>query len=152
MNKFLLALALALPMMLSSCSSEIERRADKHMRATIKEAAYYPESVKIGKIEKVWQEKNDSSIILHFEIEARKKNGTMDKSYCEYIYKMGEEGDREALLDLSKKKSVIQRAKDLKREIESDTDTKEVVLELDFYIGNQVLGEVFLSGRSVSCK
>lgn len=73
MKKFLLALVLVLPMVLVGCSSEIERRADKHMRATIKEAAYYPESVIIGKIKKVWQAKNDSSIILHFEIEARKK-------------------------------------------------------------------------------
>lgn len=152
MKKFLLALVLVLPMVLVGCSSEIERRADKHMRATIKEAAYYPESVIIGKIKKVWQAKNDSSIILHFEIEARKKNGTMDKSYCEYIYLMGEEDDREALLDLSKKESVIQRAKDSKREIESDPETREVVAELDFYIGTQVLGAVFLSGRRVSCK
>ena len=152
MKKFLLALVLMVPMVLVGCSSEIEKRADKHMRATIKEAAYYPESVKIGKVEKVWQAKNDSSIIFHFEVEARKKNGTMDKSYCEYIYMMGEEDDREALFDLSKKESVIQQAKDFKREIESDPDTKEVVAELDFYIGNQVLGAVFLSGRRISGK
>lgn len=149
MKKFLLAL---LPIVLFGCSSEIEKRADEHLKATIKEVAYFPESVKIDKIEKVWQAKNDSSAIFHLEVEARKKNGTMDKSYCEYIYMMGKEGDREALLDLSEKKSVIQRAKDLKDKVESDADTKEAVAELDFYIDMEMLGVVFLSGRRISGK
>ena len=149
MKKFLLMLALIVPMVLVGCSEEIEKRAEKHLRATINEKAYYPESVKIGKIEKVWQAKNDSSAIFHFEVEARLKNGNMDKSYCEYIYRMDEDGDREALIDLSKKSSVIQQAKEGKREVESKVKDGEAELTLDDYISLYVLTRTFMSGRKV---
>lgn len=134
---------------MAGCSSEIEKRADKHLKATVKEAAYFPESVKIGNVEKVWQAKNDSSAIFHFEVEARLKNGTIDKSYCEYVYLMDKDGDREALIDLSKKESVIQQAKDGKKDVESKVKDKEAELTLDDYIGLYALTNVFMSGRKV---
>lgn len=118
MKKFLLALVLMVPMLaFTECQSEIEKRANKQLRETINEKAYFPESVNIGKIEKVWQAKNDSSAIFHFEVEARLKNGNLDKSYCEYVYRMDEDEDREALIDLSKKESVIQQAKEDRKSV-----------------------------------
>lgn len=148
MKKFLLALVLMVPMLaFTECQSEIEKRANKQLRETINEKAYFPESVNIGKIEKVWQAKNDSSAIFHFEVEARLKNGNLDKSYCEYVYRMDE--DREALIDLSKKESVIQQAKDGKREVESKVKDGEAELTLDDYISLYALTNVFLNGRKV---
>lgn len=150
MKKLLFALALMVPMIaFVGCQSEVERRANKQMRETINEKAYFPESVKIGKIEKVWQAKNDSSVILHFEVEARKKNGAMDKSYCEYIYLMSEDGDRESLSDLSNKESVIQLAKEGKHEVERKIKDGEKELTIDDYIGLYVLPKVFFNGRKV---
>ena len=140
---------LILSMILIGCSSEIEKRADRHLKAIVKEVTYFPESVKIGKIEKVWQAKNDSSAIFHFEVEARLKNGTLDKSYCEYVYLMDKDCDREVLIDLSKKESVIQQAKDGKKDVESTVKDNEAELGLDDYIGLYAMANVFMAGRRV---